>query len=170
MDLLGIVIAIIIFGIALATIIVALNATTKTIIDNNNETTLRLLASNNIAKATEITRTPLTSSGWVLNRNGEFYPSHAEGVYASLLEFRMGSQQFSYIVLTKEDPVGNSFLNLRVQDISGLTKGSNVIDLYGNTGLVNVNGQVVPGVSFVGDSTIAALPTILLVEPVRSIP
>lgn len=170
MGLIDVLIGIIVFGIGLAAILVALSATTKTIVDNTDETALRLFASNNVAKATEITKIPLENDGWTLNRNGDFYPNHAEGVYASLLEFKTGSQQFSYIVLTEENPIGNSFLNVRWQEISGLTKGSHVIDLYGNTGVVNVNGQVVPGVSFVNDSTVAALPTILLVEPVRSIP
>jgi len=170
MSLIEIVIGLFIFAIAISVVIVALTVSTRQRIDDNNETAIRLAVSNNAAYTKEIIKTPLQNDGWTLNRNGEFSPRHGDGFYVSLLECRFGSEQFSYIVATEEDPVGNSFLNLDYTQIANLSPGSHCMDLRGDTGVVNNTGQIVPGITFVNDSTFVSLPRIYLVQQVRTIP
>lgn len=170
MSLIEIVIGLFIFAIAISVVIVALTVSTKQQKDNADETAIRLTVSNNAAYAKEIIKTPLQNDGWTLNRNGEFSPRHGDGFYVSLLECRFGSEQFSYIVATEEDPVGNSFLNLDHTQIASLSPGSYCMDLRGDTGIVNNTGQIVPGITFVNDSTFVSLPRIYLVQQVRATP
>ena len=145
MSLIEVMICIFVVALVIFVVIMALGGSTKVMSDTAKENSIRLKVKNQSEIAEEISKELLVNDGWTINRNGNFFPEIAgENLSLNLVEYKTVSQQFSYILCTDKDIVGNCFVNVPLNNIRGASAGTKVITPLGTSHILTKYGLFSP--------------------------
>jgi hypothetical protein len=169
MSIIEVLVCVALLGLVMIGVVAALRVGSRSILDVDFEREVYTLAKNNAAMAAEISKTPLQNEGWTLNRDGDYAPlkNLKDNLHTTLIEYRTGSKQYSYIAITRQDSlVGNAFTNAVVTG-TVFSPGTKLISYSGNVHIYTSNNTFAPTIPAEQENSLFMMvDSVELVQPV----